>query len=167
MSRTRSIRISVNGTPYERTVDVRLTLADFLRGELELTGTHIGCEHGVCGACTVLVDGRTARSCLMLAVQANGHETTTVEGLGDKDDPQGLGLLQQCFHEHHALQCGFCTAGILITLHEFLRDVPEPSAEDVREVLSGHLCRCTGYEPIVAACLDAAKRMAARGMTQP
>lgn len=158
MSESRIIRVVVNGTALECEVDVRKTLADFLRGDLELTGTHLGCEHGVCGACTVLVDGRSVRSCLMLAVQTNGSDVRTVEGIGDPGDDEGLGQLQQCFRDHHALQCGFCTAGILMTLHEFLKGTEDPTAEEIREVLSGNLCRCTGYEPIVAACLDAARR---------
>jgi carbon-monoxide dehydrogenase small subunit len=134
-------------------VPVRLTLGDFLRHELELTGTHLGCEHGVCGACTVLVDGVTARACLMLAVQADGTEVTTVEGLADGDR---LSPLQQAFIDQHALQCGFCTPGMLITLTEFLRENPQPAESEVRSVISGNICRCTGYENIVRAALAAA-----------
>jgi aerobic carbon-monoxide dehydrogenase small subunit len=149
-------RITVNGKSYARVVEARLTLADFLRHELGLTGTHLGCEHGVCGACTVLVDGRTARSCLMFAVQANGCEVTTVEGL----TPDGeLSVLQQAFMDNHGLQCGFCTPGMLITLTELLRDNAEPSEDEVREALTGNLCRCTGYAGIVKAALDAAQRL--------
>jgi carbon-monoxide dehydrogenase small subunit len=149
-------RITVNGKSYARIVEARLTLADFLRHELGLTGTHLGCEHGVCGACTVLVDGQSARACLMFAVQANGSEVTTVEGLA----PDGkLGVLQQAFVDNHGLQCGFCTPGVLITLTEFLRENPAPTEQQVREALTGNLCRCTGYAGIVAAALDAAKRM--------
>jgi len=149
-------RVTVNGKTYARVVDARLTLADFLRHELNLTGTHLGCEHGVCGACTVLIDGYSARSCLMFAVQANNCEVMTVEGLA----PDGnLSVLQQAFIDNHGLQCGFCTPGMLITLTEFLRENPEPSEHDVREALTGNLCRCTGYAGIVRAALDAAKRL--------
>jgi aerobic carbon-monoxide dehydrogenase small subunit len=149
-------RITVNGKSYARVVDARLTLADFLRHELNLTGTHLGCEHGVCGACTVLVDGRSARSCLMFAVQASGSDITTVEGLA----PEGqLSVLQQAFIDNHGLQCGFCTPGMLITLTELLRDTPDPTEDDVREAITGNLCRCTGYAGIVAAALDAAQKL--------
>ncbi len=149
-------RITVNGKSHARIVESRLTLADFLRHELGLTGTHLGCEHGVCGACTVLVDGRSARSCLMFAVQANGCDIVTVEGLA----PDGqLSPLQQAFMDHHGLQCGFCTPGMLITLTELLRDNADPSEQDVREALTGNLCRCTGYAGIVKAALDAAQRL--------
>jgi aerobic-type carbon monoxide dehydrogenase small subunit (CoxS/CutS family) len=149
-------RLTVNGKSYARIVEARLTLADFLRHDLNLTGTHLGCEHGVCGACTVLVDGRSTRSCLMFAVQANGTEVTTVEGLA----PEGkLNALQQAFVDNHGLQCGFCTPGMLMTLTELLREKPDPTEQDVREALTGNLCRCTGYAGIVAAALDAAKRM--------
>ena len=149
-------RITVNGKSHARVVEARLTLADFLRHELGLTGTHLGCEHGVCGACTVLVDGRSARSCLMFAVQANGCEVTTVEGL---TPDVGLSVLQQAFMDNHGLQCGFCTPGMLITLTELLRDNADPSEQDVREALTGNLCRCTGYAGIVKAALDAAQRL--------
>ncbi len=149
-------RVTVNGKSYARVVDARLTLADFLRHELNLTGTHLGCEHGVCGACTVLVDGHSARSCLMFAVQTNNCDVTTVEGLA----PDGtLSVLQQAFIDNHGLQCGFCTPGMLITLTELLREKPEPSEQDVREALTGNLCRCTGYAGIVKAALDAAQRL--------
>jgi aerobic carbon-monoxide dehydrogenase small subunit len=149
-------RLIVNGKSHARVVEARLTLADFLRHELNLTGTHLGCEHGVCGACTVLVDGRTTRSCLMFAVQASGCDVTTVEGLA----PEGkLSVLQQAFIDNHGLQCGFCTPGMLMTLTELLREKPVPTEQDVREALTGNLCRCTGYAGIVAAALDAAQRM--------
>ena len=153
------VEITVNGTPHRREVEVRLTLADFLRNELELTGTHLGCEHGVCGACTILFDGRSARSCLMLAVQANGHAITTVEGLAP--NPNALHPLQESFRDRHGLQCGFCTPGMLITLIELLSDNPNPTEQEVRLAISGNLCRCTGYQNIVAAALDAANRLKA------
>jgi len=159
MSASRAISVTVNGVRRDAEVPVRLTLADFLRQQLELTGTHVGCEHGVCGACTVLLDGRSVRSCLMLAVQANGRAITTVEGLAPADG--GLHPLQEAFREHHGLQCGFCTPGMLTTLVEFLRDNPEPTAEQVRVAISGNLCRCTGYQGIVEAALGAAKRLRA------
>ena len=146
----------MNGRTYAREVETRMTLADFLRQDLELTGTHVGCEHGVCGACTVLLDGHSVRSCLMLAVQCSGREVATVEGLAEGEK---LNSLQQAFQDNHGLQCGFCTPGMLMTLTEFLRDHPDPCESEVREVLSGNLCRCTGYQAIVAATLDAAKRI--------
>ena len=149
-------RITVNGKSHARVVEARLTLADFLRHDLNLTGTHLGCEHGVCGACTVLVDGRSTRSCLMFAVQANGCEVTTVEGLSPD---AGLSVLQQAFVDNHGLQCGFCTPGMLITLTELLRDNADPTEQEVREALTGNLCRCTGYAGIVKAALDAAQRL--------
>ena len=161
MSETRRIAVTVNGERHEATVRVRVTLADFLRHELRLTGTHLGCEHGVCGACTILLDGQSARSCLMLAVQADGCEVTTVEGLASH--PKTLHPLQQAFHDHHGLQCGFCTPGILMTLIELLRDNPNPTEEDIRIGISGNLCRCTGYQNIVVATLDAAKRLRTAG----
>src|SRR5215469_17873888 len=161
MSETRKISVTVNGKTYDETVPVRLTLADFLRHQLRLTGTHLGCEHGVCGACTVLFDGHSARSCLMLAVQADRHEITTVEGIAPDDTT--LHPLQEAFRDNHGLQCGFCTPGILTTLIEFLRDNPDPTEEDVRIAISGNLCRCTGYQNIVAAALDAAGRLNAQG----
>ncbi len=157
MSDRRTITVTVNGESYTREVETRLTLADFIRHEIELTGTHLGCEHGVCGACTILLEGQTARSCLMLAVQANGSEITTVEGIAPNDED--LHPLQQAFIDNHGLQCGFCTPGMLTTLLEFLRDNPDPSEREVREAISGNLCRCTGYQGIVAAALDAAKRL--------
>ena len=157
MSDRRTISVTINGETYEREVETRLTLADFIRHEVLLTGTHVGCEHGVCGACTILLDGRTARSCLMLAVQANGHEIMTVEGIAPNDEE--LHPLQQAFQDNHGLQCGFCTPGMLTTLIEFLGDNPDPTEQEVREAISGNLCRCTGYQGIVAAALDAAKRL--------
>ena len=156
---TRSINVTVNGTDYARTIETRLTLADFLRGELGLTGTHLGCEHGVCGACTILLEGRSARSCLMLAVQAHGRKILTVEGIAPSETE--LHPLQQAFQDNHGLQCGFCTPGMLTTLIEFLGDNPDPTEAEVREAIAGNLCRCTGYQGIVAAALDAAKRIAA------
>jgi carbon-monoxide dehydrogenase small subunit len=152
---TRNIKITVNGRAYEREIETRLTLADFLRHELDLTGTHIGCEHGVCGACTVLVNGISARACLMLAVQAQGAAITTVEGLANPDGT--LNVLQQAFRENHSLQCGFCTPGMLTTLTEFLAHNSNPTEAEVRTAISGNLCRCTGYQSIVAAALHAAR----------
>ena len=157
MGEKRKVSVEVNGTAYDQEVEVRLTLADFLRHQLGLTGTHLGCEHGVCGACTVLVDGRSVRSCLMLAVQADGAEITTVEGIAPSATE--LHPLQEAFHDNHGLQCGFCTPGMLTTLLEFLRDNPSPTEAEVREAISGNLCRCTGYQGIVDAALDAAERL--------
>ncbi|MEO8751048.1 MAG: (2Fe-2S)-binding protein [Casimicrobiaceae bacterium] len=154
MAESRSISLKVNGVSYQRDVEVRMTLADFLRHGLELTGTHVGCEHGVCGACTVLVDGRSARSCLMLAVQADGREVTTIEGVAPS--PSELHPIQQALREHHGLQCGFCTPGVVMTLLEFLTDCPNPTEEEVRVAISGNLCRCTGYQGIVNAVLAVA-----------
>lgn len=159
MTETRKIEMTVNGVRHQVEVETRVTLADCLRHHLGLTGTHLGCEHGVCGACTVIVDGRTARSCLMLAVQADGAEIATIEGLAGDDGT--LHPLQQAFHDNHGLQCGFCTPGVLMTLVEFLESNPDPSETELREALSGNLCRCTGYQGIVAAALDAAQRMRA------
>ena len=153
MSTRRTIRVTVNGTAFERAVEPRRLLADFLREDLGLTGTHVGCEHGVCGACTVLLDGDSARSCLTLAVQADGAQVETVEGLGTVDE---LHPLQRAFREHHALQCGFCTPGMLMTALDFLRKHPSPTEEAIRDGLSGNLCRCTGYEHIVRAVRAAA-----------
>jgi carbon-monoxide dehydrogenase small subunit len=144
----RTITVTVNGTAYERTVEPRLLLADFLRGTLGLTGTHVGCEHGVCGACTVLVDGDSMRACLLFAVQMDGCTVETVESLGL---PGRLNPLQEAFREHHALQCGFCTPGMLMTATDLLRKYPLASDDEIRAGLSGNLCRCTGYEHIVAA----------------
>jgi carbon-monoxide dehydrogenase small subunit len=155
------IALTVNGMSYRRDVESRLLLSDFLRHDLQLAGTHVGCEHGVCGACTVLVDGLPVRSCLMLAVQANGRELATVEGLSV--DAERLHPVQQAMHEHHGLQCGYCTPGILMTMTAFLRENPSPTEDEVREALSGNLCRCTGYQNIVDAMLDAARIM--RGET--
>jgi len=148
MSALHAVAISVNGVTYERTVESRLLLADFLRHTLGLTGTHIGCEHGVCGACTVILDGDSVRSCLMFAVQANGCRVETVESLGSTDQ---LSSLQEAFREHHALQCGFCTPGMLMTCVDALKKYPLATDDEIREVLSGNLCRCTGYEHIVRA----------------
>ena len=150
------ITLTVNGTSFSRAVESRLLLSDFLRHDLLLAGTHVGCEHGDCGACTVLLDGAPVRSCLILAVQANGHELSTVEGLAANDE---LHPIQKAMHEHHGLQCGYCTPGILMTMTAFLQENPRPSEDDVREALSGNLCRCTGYQNIVDAMLDAAKAM--------
>lgn len=154
------VRFEVNGKPVEVEAEPRLTLADCLRHHLRLTGTHVGCEHGVCGSCTVLVDGAAVRSCLILAVQAEGARVTTVEGLSLEE---GLTPLQASFKKHHALQCGFCTPGILMSFTDFLRRNPQPSEAQVVEVLSGHICRCTGYAGIVAAVLEAAANMSNTG----
>lgn len=159
----KKISIKVNGKTYEREVEPRLTLADFLRHEIDLTGTHVGCEHGVCGACTVLINGRSGRSCLTFAIQVDGDEITTVEGLADADGE--LSALQQSMRENHGLQCGFCTPGVLMSLTELLRDNSDPSEEQVRDVLTGNLCRCTGYAGIVAAALEAARRVRAEART--
>jgi carbon-monoxide dehydrogenase small subunit len=153
LSSKQAIKVTVNGRAYERLVEVRMTLADFLRQELDLTGTHLGCEHGVCGACTVLFNGDVVRSCLMLAVQADGAELRTVESLADGDE---LHPLQRAFQDKHALQCGFCTPGFLMTAHAFLKEKPLPTREEVRVAISGNICRCTGYQPIVDAILQAA-----------
>jgi aerobic carbon-monoxide dehydrogenase small subunit len=151
------VSMVVNGRPIEGEVEPRLSLADFLREDANLYGTHLGCEHGVCGACTILLDGEPVRSCLMLAVQADSAEVTTVEGLADDD---GLHPLQEAFSEHHALQCGFCTPGFLLTVLYLLRERPDlDDEEEIREALSGNLCRCTGYQNIVDAVRDAAGRM--------
>ena len=151
------IEVSVNGTTYRRDTDSRTLLSDFLRHELRLAGTHVGCEHGVCGACTILLDGAAVRSCLMLAVQANGHELSTIEGLASKANT--LNPIQQAMHEHHGLQCGYCTPGILMTMTAFLKENPSPSEEEVREALSGNICRCTGYQNIVDAMMAAAEAL--------
>ncbi len=155
------VRFTLNGRPVEAHAEPRLLLTDFLRHELGMTGTHVGCEHGVCGACTIDIDGVPARACLTLAVQADGATLRTVEGLAPATDGLSgrLGVLQDAFRRHHALQCGFCTAGILMSLDLYLRDHADPSESELREFLGGHLCRCTGYVPIVAAALDAAKRL--------
>ncbi len=156
MSELHSITLTVNGKPYERAVEPRMLLSDFLRQDLGLTGTHVGCEHGVCGACTVLLDGEPVRSCLMFAVQANGHQVTTVEGLGT---PEHLHPLQEAFREAHAVQCGFCTPGFLMSLVPFLEENPNPDEDEIREAMSGNLCRCTGYQHIVDAVKLAAEKM--------
>ena len=154
-AQTSSITVTVNDAPFGRSVEPRLLLSDFLRHELGLAGTHVGCEHGVCGACTVLLDGEPVRSCLMLAVQAHGHQITTVEGLA-RDGR--LHPIQQAFHETHALQCGFCTPGVLMTVTAFLRDQPDAGEPEIRECLAGNLCRCTGYQAMVDAVLLAIVR---------
>jgi len=148
MSRERTITVRINGTDYTAAVPVRKLLSDFIREDAGLTGTHVGCEHGVCGACTVLVEGRGARSCLLFAVQADGREIRTVEDLGT---PEAMSGLQESFKTHHGLQCGFCTPGFLMTLTEFLKDNPRPTREEIREAISGNLCRCTGYSGIIDA----------------
>jgi aerobic-type carbon monoxide dehydrogenase small subunit (CoxS/CutS family) len=155
------IELTVNGRALEREVEPRLLLSDFLRHELGLTGTHVGCEHGVCGACTVLLDGEPVRSCILLAVQADGHALTTVEGLAP--GPDRLHPLQQAFRECHGLQCGFCTPGFLMTLVPFLEENPDPSETEIRQALSGNLCRCTGYQHIVDAVKLAAERRREEG----
>jgi carbon-monoxide dehydrogenase small subunit len=156
MSNLFDIEITINGTRYERTVEPRMLLSDFIRQDIGLTGTHVGCEHGVCGACTVLFDGQPVRSCLMFAVQADGHEVLTVEGLGT---PEHLHPLQAAFQEAHGVQCGFCTPGILMTLEPFLKSNPDPSEEEIRAAISGNICRCTGYQHIVDAVKLAAEAM--------
>jgi len=150
------VKLKINGKEYERHISPRLHLADFIRNEAHLTGTHVGCEHGVCGACTVLVDGKSARSCLSFAIQAQGADIRTVESLGAVDD---LHPLQQAFWEKHGLQCGFCTPGMLMTAVEFLAANPDPSREQVAEAISGNLCRCTGYQTIVDAIMSAAQTL--------
>ena len=157
MTQSYSVAMTVNGVSYERRVEARMLLSDFLRHELGLTGTHVGCEHGVCGACTILLDGESARSCLMFAVQADGHSITTVEGLAS--DKADLHPLQQGFWEAHGLQCGYCTPGILMTLVPFLKENPDPTEDEIRHALSGNLCRCTGYQHIVDAVKLAAEKM--------
>ncbi len=152
-----SISLSVNGQSYSGEVEPRLLLSDYLRHELELTGTHVGCEHGVCGACTVLLDGQPVRSCLMLAVQAEGHEVATVEGLASS--AEDLHPIQEAFWEAHGLQCGFCTPGFLMTLVPFLAENPDPTETEIREAISGNLCRCTGYQNIVEAARLAAEKL--------
>ena len=156
MPTTVPIALAVNGIRHELNVEPRWLLVDVIRDTLGLTGTHIGCEHGVCGTCTVLLDGETVRSCLMLAAGADGSEILTVEGLSGVD---GLSPLQEAFREAQGLQCGFCTPGMLMIAHELLRENPAPSEQDIREAIAANLCRCTGYQGIVAAALDAAKRL--------
>jgi aerobic-type carbon monoxide dehydrogenase small subunit (CoxS/CutS family) len=153
------IEVSVNGTTYRRSTDSRTLLSDFLRHDLLLAGTHVGCEHGVCGACTILLDGVAVRSCLMLAVQANGHELSTIEGLASKSN--ALNPIQQAMHEHHGLQCGYCTPGILMTMTAYLKEHPSPTEDEIREALSGNICRCTGYQNIVDAMMAAAEALRA------
>lgn len=164
MSQQTTISVTVNGVAYERTVETRMLLSDFIRHELGLTGTHVGCEHGVCGACTILFDGASVRSCIMFAVQADGHEVRTVEALGT---PNNLHPIQQAFWEAHGLQCGFCTPGFLMTLVPFLKENPNPSEQQIREALSGNLCRCTGYQHIVESVKLAALKLAEAGQPQP
>lgn len=158
MSETLDITVTVNDTEYRRTVEPRLLLSDFLRHDLGLTGTHIGCEHGVCGACTVLFDEQPVRSCLMFAVQADGHKVTTVEHLGT---PDNLHPIQEAFREAHGAQCGFCTPGILMTAVTFLEENPDPTESEIREAIAGNLCRCTGYQHIVDAVMLAAAKVRA------
>ena len=162
MTAARPIRVTVNGVVHEAQVEPRTTLADFLRGQLALTGTHLGCEHGVCGICTILVDGKAVRSCLMLAVQVDGAKIMTVEGLAESDDK--LHPIQQAFVEEHGLQCGFCTPGFLIAIYELLNDNPSPSEEEILDVLGGQICRCTGYQSILRAVHSAVAKL---GAAQP
>jgi carbon-monoxide dehydrogenase small subunit len=157
MTQLLTVSITVNNKVYKRDVEPRMLLSDFLRHQLGLTGTHVGCEHGVCGACTILLDGESARSCLKFAVQADGHNIITVEGLST--DMENLHPLQQSFWEAHGLQCGFCTPGILMSLVPFLEQNPEPTEDEIRHALSGNLCRCTGYQHIVDAVKLAAEEM--------
>ena len=156
MNSKHTVSVTINGKEYERDVEARLLLSDFLRHELGLTGTHVGCEHGVCGACTILLDGLPVRSCLLFAVQVNGRTLTTVEGLAESQD--NLHPLQEAFHEAHGLQCGFCTPGFLMTILPFLEENPHPTEAEAREAISGNLCRCTGYQHIVDAVLLASGR---------
>ncbi len=163
MNDIHTISVSVNGTSYERTVEARMLLSDFLRHELRLTGTHVGCEHGSCGVCTILLDGQAVRSCLMFAVQAQGHEITTIEALTPEwrsdSDPEEMHPIQVAFREKHGLQCGFCTPGFILTLVPFLAENPNPTEAEIRQVLSGNLCRCTGYQGIIESAKLAAKMM--------
>ena len=158
MTDKRDIQFTLNGKHYSEAVETRFSLADMLREQLDMTGTHLGCEHGVCGACTVLCDGEPVRACLMLGVQANGKEIITIEGLADGDE---LSPIQTAFRKHHGLQCGYCTPGFLTTLTAFLKDNPDPTEREIREAISGNICRCTGYQNIVAAAKDAAEAMRA------
>lgn len=157
MSEKINLSVSINGQEHSSQVEPRTLLVDFIRQELGLTGTRVGCEHGVCGACTILFDGLAVRSCIMLAAQANGHEITTVEGLGSEDD---LHPLQEAFWEAHGLQCGFCTSGFLMTLLPYLEENPKPSEDEIRHAISGNICRCTGYQHIVDAVKLASEKMA-------
>lgn len=159
MSQLHHVSVTVNGKHYERDVEPRMLLSDFLRHELGLMGTHVGCEHGICGACTIIFDGEPVRSCLMFAVQASGHDIRTVESLGT---PEKMHPLQEAFHEKHALQCGFCTPGFLMTLVPFLEKHPNPTEEEIREAIDGNICRCTGYESIIEAAKLASERMSTR-----
>jgi len=158
MMKARRVRLTVNGIAYEREVEPRVTLADFLRGELGLCGTHVGCEHGVCGACTVLLHGQSVRSCLILAVQVDGAELMTVEGLAHEGT---LHPIQEAFRAAHGLQCGFCTPGFLMSTYELLQEHPDPTDADIRNALGGNLCRCTGYQSIVASVHLAAEKLRA------
>ena len=162
---TSTVRMTVNGAEVGREIPTRLSLVDFLRETLRLTGTHVGCEHGICGACSVLLDGEPVRACLMFAVQADGHAVTTVEGLANADG--SMSVLQDSFCETHGLQCGYCTPGMLIASHALLAANPQPSAAQIRDALSGNLCRCTGYQQIVDAVQLAASRGAATVSTRP
>ena len=153
------VSMTVNGEQYDRTVEPRKTLADFLREDCALTGTHLGCEHGVCGACTVLLDGAAIRSCLMFAVQADGSDLTTIEGLADGSE---LGVVQEAFRQEHGLQCGFCTPGFVVSVHAFLAEHPSPTRDEIRDAMSGNLCRCTGYQGIIRAVERAADELAKR-----
>jgi len=153
------VSMTVNDEVYNRTVEPRKTLADFLREDCALTGTHLGCEHGVCGACTVLLDGAAIRSCLMFAVQADGSELTTIEGLADGSE---LGVVQEAFRQEHGLQCGFCTPGFVVSVHAFLAEHPSPTRDEIRDAMSGNLCRCTGYQGIIRAVERAADELAKR-----
>ena len=157
MAQTVKINVTVNGKQYEREVEPRLLLSDFIRHDLGLTGTHVGCEHGLCGACTILMDGEAVRSCTIFAVQADGHEIQTVESLGT---PDNLHPVQEAFVEKHALQCGFCTPGFLMTIVAYLGDNPNPTEEEIREAIDGNFCRCTGYFNIIEAMKLAAQKMA-------
>ena len=157
---TRQVRLTINGREYSREVEIRKLLTDFLRDDLGLTGTHVGCEHGVCGACTILWNGEAVRSCLVFAVQTNGADLKTIEGLAPSATE--LHPLQEKFWEHHGLQCGFCTPGILLTAEALLKEKPDPTEDDIRQWISGNLCRCTGYQNIVTAIREAAKTMAAK-----
>ena len=158
--RRHRISFTLNGAAAQGEAESRMLLTDFLRHQIGAMGTHVGCEHGVCGACTVTVDGMITRACLMLAVQIDGSDVSTIEGLAPA--PDRLGILQAAFKRHHALQCGFCTAGILMSLDHYLRERPKPTEAELRDFLSGHLCRCTGYTPIIRAALDAAGLLANR-----
>ena len=158
MAAKRDVRLTVNGVAYEANVEPRMTLVDMLRGELGLTGTHVGCAHGVCGACTVLMDGRAVRSCIMLAVQADGADFKTVEGLAQEGE---LHPIQQAFIEERGLQCGFCTPGFLMTILELLQETPDPTEDEIKDALGGAICRCTGYESILKSVRSAAKKLQA------